>query len=150
MAQERNQKSGGGSRHARDVMTPNPATVSERDTIREAARIMASEDTGVVPVVDGRKVIGIVTDRDIVVRVVAEERDARTSQIGDVLTPNLVTAAPTDSVERAAALMREHARRRIPVVEGDRTVGIVSLGDLAVEREPGSALAQISAAPPNN
>src|SRR5712675_648413 len=86
MVQERNQKSGGGSRNARDVMTPNPTTVSEKDTIRDAARIMASEDTGVVPVVDGRKVIGIVTDRDIVVRFVAEGKDPADARINECMT----------------------------------------------------------------
>jgi CBS domain-containing protein len=134
----------------RDVMTRDPATVDASVPVAEAARVMHDRDVGDVIVLQGGRLRGIVTDRDIVVRVVAEERDARTARVGDVVTPNLVTLTPTDPMDRAVALMREHALRRLPVVEGDRPVGIVSLGDLAVEREPRSALAQISAAPPNH
>src|SRR5438270_6569738 len=89
MAQQRNQKSGGGSRHARDVMTPNPATVSQKDSIRDVARIMASEDTGVVPVVDGRRVVGLVTDRDIVVRCVAEGKDTANARVNECMTTSV-------------------------------------------------------------
>jgi CBS domain-containing protein len=134
----------------RDVMTRDPATVDASVPVAEAARVMHDRDVGDVIVLQGGRLRGIVTDRDIVVRVVAEERDARTARVGDVVTPDLVTLTPTDPMDRAVALMREHALRRLPVVEGDRPVGIVSLGDLAVEREPRSALAQISAAPPNH
>src|SRR5687768_18398984 len=75
MAQERNEKSGPGSRHVRDVMTANPDCVSETDSLRDVARIMKDSDTGVVPVVDGRKIIGLITDRDIVVRGLAEGKN---------------------------------------------------------------------------
>jgi CBS domain-containing protein len=150
MAQERNQKSGGGSRHARDVMTPDPATVSQKDSIREAARIMASEDTGVVPVVDGRKIIGIVTDRDIVVRCVADGADVRQAKVGDMCSSDLTTVRADAPIEEAARIMRDNALRRLPVVDNGRPVGIVSLGDLAVEADPSSALGGISAARPND
>jgi CBS domain-containing protein len=134
----------------RDLMTPDPVTVDASAPVSEAARVMRDRHVGDVIVLQGGRLRGIVTDRDIVVRVVAEERDARTSRAGDVVSTHLVTVAPNDPVDRAVALMRENALRRLPVVDGDRPVGIVSLGDLAVEREPRSALGQISAAPANN
>jgi CBS domain-containing protein len=134
----------------RDLMTPDPVTVDASAPVSEAARVMRDRHVGDVIVLQGGRLRGIVTDRDIVVRVVAEERDARTSRAGDVVSTHLVTVTPNDPVERAVALMRENALRRLPVVDGDRPVGIVSLGDLAVEREPRSALGQISAAPANN
>jgi CBS domain-containing protein len=134
----------------RDLMTPDPVTVDASAPVAEAARVMRDRHVGDVMVLQGGRLRGIVTDRDIVVRVVAEERDARTSRAGDVVSTHLVTVTPDDPVERAVALMRENALRRLPVVDGDRPVGIVSLGDLAVEREPRSALGQISAAPANN
>ena len=92
---------------------------------------------------------GILTDRDIVVRAVADGLDVTATHAGDVVSRELVLLSPEDTVERAISLMREHAVRRIPVVDGDRPVGIVSIGDLALERDQESALAEISAAPPN-
>ena len=95
------------------------------------------------------EVCGIVTDRDIVVRTVAETQDPTITTLADICSHRLLTVTPTDSVEEAVRLMRTHAIRRLPVVEGGQAVGIVSLGDLAVERDPGSALGKISGAPPN-
>ena len=89
------------------------------------------------------------TDRDIVVRLVAEARDPASTPLADLCSHPLVTVTPADSIEQAVQLMRSKAIRRLPVVEGGQAVGIVSLGDLAVERDPGSALGEISAAPPN-
>jgi len=99
--------------------------------------------------IEHNQVCGIVTDRDIVVRMVAEAQDPTRTPLTDLCSHSLVTVTPTDSVEQAVRLMRTHAIRRIPVVEGGQAVGIVSLGDLAVEREPHSALGEISAAPPD-
>jgi CBS domain-containing protein len=116
----------------RDVMTPNPRTVSPDDTIQQAARIMRDEDTGAVPVVENGRAVGILTDRDIVVRAVAE--GGQPSRIvRDIVTPGVVSATPDMSTRQANELMSEHQIRRLTVVERDRLVGIVSIGDLAVK-----------------
>jgi CBS domain-containing protein len=116
----------------RDVMTPNPRTVSPNDTIQAAARVMQTEDTGAVPVVDGGHVLAVVTDRDIVLRVVAEG-GSYSSRVGDIATKGVVCVTPDMSTREASELMSEHQIRRLPVVENDRLVGIVSIGDLAVK-----------------
>jgi len=116
----------------RDVMTPNPRTISLQDSIQNAARIMRDEDTGVVPVVDNGKAVGVITDRDIVVRAVAEDRQMN-RPVRDIVTTDLVAARPDMSTREASELMSEHQVRRLPVVEGDRLVGIVSIGDIAVK-----------------
>jgi CBS domain-containing protein len=116
----------------RDVMTPNPRTVSPNDTIQTAAQVMQAEDTGAVPVVDAGRVLAVVTDRDIVVRVVAEGGSTSTP-VREVATQNVIFATPDMSTREASDLMSEHQIRRLPVVEDDRLVGIVSIGDLAVK-----------------
>ena len=116
----------------RDVMTPNPRTVSPNDTVRAAAQVMQSEDTGAVPVVDDGHVLAVVTDRDIVVRVVAEG-GSFSSRVGDIATKSVICVTPEMSTSEASDLMSEHQIRRLPVVENDRLVGIVSIGDLAVK-----------------
>jgi len=116
----------------REVMTPNPRTVSPSDSIQNAACIMRDEDAGAVPVVDNGRAVGIVTDRDIVVRVVAEGGQL-SGPVRDIVTGTLVSATPDMSTREAAELMSEHQIRRLPVVENDRLVGIVSIGDLAVK-----------------
>jgi len=155
MAQERNQKSGGGSRNARDVMTPNPTTVSEKNSIRDAARIMASEDTGVVPVVDGRKVIGIVTDRDIVVRFVAEGKDTSTAKVNECMTKSVRSVKEDTPVTEVLSMMSSAQIRRVPVVNAsNELVGIVSIGDISTETNQdgkvGKAIEEISQSPANN
>ena len=116
----------------RDVMTPNPRTVSPNDTIQAAARVMQTEDTGAVPVVNDGRLLAVVTDRDIVVRVVAEGGSLSTP-VGDIASKGVVTATPEMSTSEASELMSEHQIRRLPVVENDLLVGIVSIGDLAVK-----------------
>ena len=134
----------------RDVMTTNPETLPESTTVREAAEAMRANDIGDVVVVDDNgKLSGILTDRDIVVRVVAEGRDPRATRIGDIASRDLTAVSPEDPVDRAVQLMRDKAIRRLPAVDKGKPVGIVSIGDLALDRDPGSALADISAAPPN-
>jgi CBS domain-containing protein len=115
----------------RDVMTPNPRTVTPGDSIQSTARIMRDEDTGAVPVVDNGRPVGIVTDRDIVVRAVADGQ--LTQPVGDIVTGSVVCATPDMSTREASQLMSEHQIRRLPVVENNRLVGIVSIGDLAVK-----------------
>jgi CBS domain-containing protein len=116
----------------RDVMTPNPRTVSPDDTIQQAARIMQAEDTGAVPVVNDGRVLAVITDRDIVVRVVAEG-GSLSSPVGSIASQDVICATPDMSTREASDLMSEHQIRRLPVVENDRLVGIVSIGDLAVK-----------------
>ena len=131
----------------RDVMTPNPRTVSPQDSIQNAARIMRDEDTGVVPVVDNGKPVGVITDRDIVVRAVAEGGQLN-RPVRDIVTSELVAATPDMSVSEATELMSAHQVRRLPVVENNRLVGIVSIGDIAVKEgkdsRVGDALQHIS------
>ncbi|MGH9183219.1 MAG: CBS domain-containing protein [Acidimicrobiales bacterium] len=134
----------------REIMTPGPRALRFDASVLDAARTM--RDIGVGPVVvlkaDG-SVCGIVTDRDVTVRAVAEGRDPATTGLDEICSHDLTTIAPDDDADEAVRMMRERAIRRLPVVEGGRPVGIVSLGDLAVERDPRSALADISGEPAN-
>lgn len=131
-----------------DVMTPAPTTVDSTDTLEAAARLMAQEDIGVLVVRSGPTATGVVTDRDIVVRGLAAGLGAQAT-VEQVASDKVATVGITDPVETAVAVMREAAVRRAPVLDGDMLVGIVSIGDLAVERDPSSALADISRAEPN-
>jgi CBS domain-containing protein len=132
-------------------MTSNPLTIESDSTIFEAAEAMAGADIGPVPVISASgKLKGILTDRDIVVRVIAQKKDATKCRVGDVCSEQVVALPPDATVQQAVDTMRERALRRIPVVENERVVGIVSLGDLAQIQDPKSALADISAAPPND
>lgn len=130
-------------------MTPGPISVTIDSTLLDAARMMRDEAIGDVLVVDDEGVRGMVTDRDIVVRGLAEGRDPSSTPVIEVCSEELVTVQEDESVQRAVELMREHALRRLPVCRGDEVVGVVSLGDLAIERDPTSALGDISAAPSN-
>lgn len=132
-----------------DVMTSHPVTLPGTASVQEAARTMREQAIGDVIVLENQQVCGIVTDRDIVVRTVAEARDPTATTLADICSHALTTVSPEDSLEQAVHLMRAKAIRRLPVVEDGRVVGMVSLGDLAVAREPDSALGEISAAPPN-
>ena len=134
----------------RDVMTPEPVTVATNTTLEQAARHMRDAGIGNVIVLEGEKITGILTDRDIVVRAVAEGWDPTQTPVGEVASRDLTTIAPDETVDAAVALMRERSIRRLPVVQSGRPVGIVSLGDLALERDPDSCLGEISAAPPND
>jgi CBS domain-containing protein len=135
-----------------DVMTPDPVTLPATATLTEAAACMADQEIGDVVVMDpdSSSICGVVTDRDIVVRALAKQLDPGSTKLGDICTRDLVTLTPEDSTEDAVSLMRTHAIRRIPVISNGTAVGIVSLGDLAQERDPQSALADISGAPPTD
>lgn len=133
-----------------DIMTLDLRTVELGDTIADAAQTMREGNIGNVIVTDGGRVAGIVTDRDIVIRAIAEGREARSTTVGDVCTSDARTLAPGDSVDAAAQAMAENGIRRLPVVDHGKLVGIVSLGDLAQDRDAGPPLAEISAASPNN
>jgi CBS domain-containing protein len=131
------------------IMTRNPRTVDASATLRDAARVMNESDIGDVVVMDGGQVTGIITDRDIAVRAVAEGRDPDNTPVSDVATTGVETIEPEASVDDALSRMREKDIRRLPVARNGEPIGIVSLGDLAVEREPDSTLADISAASPD-
>ena len=134
----------------REIMTLEPVTLEDSATVFDAAQAMRDSNIGDVIVVTGGSVRGVLTDRDIVVRVVAEGRDPHDVKLGEVFSAGVVMVNPDDSVDSIVTLMREKAIRRVPVVEGSRPVGIVSIGDLASEKDNGSALADISSAPPNH
>ncbi len=132
-----------------DVMTAHPVICSATSPLTEAAQMMRDHDIGDVLVERDGKLCGLVTDRDIVVRAVADQKDPAATELGDICSKQLVTLAPTDSVKDAVQLMRDKAIRRVPVIDHGKPVGIVSIGDLAIERDGDSALADISAASPN-
>ncbi|MFF8103000.1 CBS domain-containing protein [Streptomyces sp. NPDC016640] len=137
------------TQHVRDIMTSAPVTVEAQTSVAQVARVMRDRDLGSVLVTDGDRLRGLVTDRDLVVRAVAEGGDPEETTVAGACSEDLVTVGPDDDLDRAVQLMREHAVRRVPVVEGGRPVGIVSLGDTAMERDPDSALGDISVARPN-
>jgi CBS domain-containing protein len=131
------------------VMTKQPMVLESDSPVMDAARVMRDSDIGDVIVIEGGSVCGIVTDRDIVVRGIASGKDPATTRLGEICSKDVTTVSSDAPVEEAVRLMRDRAIRRLPVVDGDRPVGVVSLGDLAVERDPSSVLADISEAPPN-
>jgi CBS domain-containing protein len=142
------------TRTVREVMSTDIETCPKDASTVDAARIMRDRDIGAVLVTDGEQLVGIATDRDITVRVVADGMDPSSTPIEAATTLSLVTISPDTSIEEAAETMRREAVRRLPVVDGGRPVGIVSLGDLARDDEAaddaGIALSDISEAPPDN
>ena len=134
----------------RDIMTPEPQSLTPNATAMDAAEMMRANGIGDVVVVQDDRLYGIVTDRDIVVRVLAERSDPSAVRLADICSRDLTTIAPDASVGQAVQLIREKSVRRLPVVEDDgQVVGIVSIGDIAVARDRKSALGDISAATPN-
>lgn len=133
----------------KDVMTSDPVTVDRKDSVADAARLMKEHDVGAIVVEDKGKVCGIVTDRDITVRAVAAGRESTQTKVGDICSGDLGTVSPGESLDRAIEEMRSRSVRRVPVTDDGSVVGVLSIGDLAMERDQRSALADISAAPPN-
>ena len=131
------------------IMSHNTETVTPDTAVSEAARRMRDAGVGDVAVVEQERLVGIVTDRDIAIRVVAEGKDASTPVREACSDGELATVAPTSSLEDAARLMRERSVRRLPVVDAGRVVGMVSIGDLAMELDERSALADISSTESN-
>lgn len=131
-----------------DVMTPAPTAVDVSDSLQVAAQAMLAEDVGALVVQSESKIVGIVTDRDLVIRGLAEGLGVDAT-VGQVASEQLVTVGPGDPAQTAVEVMRDAAVRRVPVMDGDVAVGIVAIGDLAVTRDPASALADISEAEPN-
>ena len=132
----------------RDIMTTSVESVGPATDLMVVARRMKELDVGAVPVVEDDQLIGIITDRDIVIRAVAEGRDLLLEQVRDHLTPNPMTISPDADVQEASELMAREQIRRLPVVENGRLVGFLAIGDLAVELNKdqvvGDALQKIS------
>jgi CBS domain-containing protein len=134
-----------------DIMTKQVHTVRTDASVLEVARIMRDRRIGDVLVTDDDgSLCGIITDRDIVVRAIAAGMPLDQTKVSEICTEDLVQVDATASIDEIIAIMREHAIRRVPVVHGDKPIGIVSIGDLAKARDPNSALADISSAAPNN
>ena len=140
-----------GGTKVREVMTDNPRCVTPETPVSEAARLMKSEDVGSLPILDGERLTGIVTDRDIVLQAVAEEKDPRGMPVREVASRDLVTVGQDEDLSEALKRMASHQIRRIPVVdEDDRLVGIVTQADVAREakdKDSGQMLADISQTP---
>ena len=118
----------------KDIMTRETTVIRPDATIAEAAAIMKKQDIGSLPVCDGRRVLGVVTDRDLTIRATADGRDPNTTRVRDVMTAEVVTGVEDDDVKDAATMMQQHQIRRLLVLDRDKQlVGIVSLGDLATE-----------------
>jgi CBS domain-containing protein len=123
-----------GNHKIREIMTSSPRTIEPSTPIVEAARLMRDEDVGPMPIVEGERVVGMLTDRDIVIRAVAEGKDTKSLTAGEIASKQLVTIDPEQDLDEAARLMAQHQLRRIPVCEEDgRLVGIVAQADLALE-----------------
>ncbi|MGW2937013.1 CBS domain-containing protein [Streptomyces sp. NPDC001156] len=137
------------TQHVRDIMTTAPVTVEPQASVANVARLMRDQNIGAVLVTEKDHLRGLVSDRDLVVRALAQGADPEQTTVANACSDDLVTIGPDDDLDRAVGMMREHSVRRIPVVEGDQVVGIVSLGDMAIERDPRSVLGDISAARPN-
>lgn len=119
----------------REIMTIEVATASPDSTLEEVASMMKEEDAGAIPVLDNDQLVGIITDRDIVLRCIAEGKDPTETNVEDILTDNLFTIEPDADLDEAARLMSERQIRRLPVVEDGELLGVISLGDIAV-KEP--------------
>lgn len=133
-----------------DIMTTDLVSLSAEHSVRDAARRMREANVGAIVVHKHGNLFGIVTDRDIVVRCLARGGDCDETPLSEICSPEVTTLGPDDEVDRAVTLMRDGAIRRIPVVKNGKAVGILSLGDLALHRDPFSALGAISKALPNN
>lgn len=147
----RSKQTSGKGQTAEQVMTRDPVELLETETVVEAARVMRDKDIGDVIVLDdtGGRVKGIVTDRDVVIRAVANGRDLAHTTLSAICSEDIVCVGPGEPLDKVVELMRQKAIRRMPVVDGDHAIGIISIGDLAEQLDPRSALADISQAPPN-
>lgn len=134
-------------RTLREIMTDNTITTTKESSLFEVAEMMKKHDVGIIPVVEGKKLVGVITDRDMVIRGMAEKR-TESASVYEVMSTDVVSASPDMTVDEAAQLMAKEQIRRLPIVENGELVGIVAIGDLAVrkdsEEEAGEALSQIS------
>jgi CBS domain-containing protein len=137
------------AQHVRDIMTSRLVTVEPQTPVTAVAQKLRDEDIGIVLVTEGDELRGVVSDRDLVIRALAEGGDPQQRTVASACSEDLFTVTPDEDLDHAVQLMREHSVRRLPVVDHGHPVGILSLGDLAIERDPRSALGDISAAEPN-
>ena len=132
----------------RELMTSNPRTIEADKPVADAAKLMRDEDVGLAPIVEGDRLVGTLTDRDIAIRVVAEGKDPASTPVREVASTDVVTVDPEQDLDEALNLMAQHQVRRIPVVEQDgRLVGVVAQADVARkadERQTGELVEQIS------
>jgi CBS domain-containing protein len=139
---------------AREIMTPGATFLDPSHTVADAATQMAADDIGALPVCDGGRLVGMLTDRDLVLRVISEGRDPSSTTVGDVVErTEVVTIGADDPVEDAIRTMKDHAVRRLPVVDGTELVGIVSQADIAralPDAKVGDLVGAISEAPSNS
>ena len=134
----------------REIMSPAPACMAPADTVSAAAKVMRERGVGTVLVLTDGQLSGLLTDRDIMVRVLAENRDPQTTHIGEICSTDVAVLGPDDNVDQAARLVRERAVRRIPVLRDGIPVGVVSIGDLALDKAGSSALSGVQAACPDS
>ncbi|MFI6360245.1 CBS domain-containing protein [Streptomyces sp. NPDC050743] len=137
------------AQHVRDIMTSQMVTVEPQTSVTTVAQKMRDENIGAVLVTEGDELRGLVSDRDLVIRALAEGGDPEQKTVASACSDDLVIVTPDEDLDHAVELMREHSIRRLPVVEEGHPVGIISLGDMAIERDAESALGDISAAKPN-
>jgi CBS domain-containing protein len=135
------------AKSVRDAMTEDPRSIGATATVVEAARLMREEHIGSLPITDGEQLVGMITDRDITTRVVAESADPKVTSVGDVYSRDLVSVEPDNDLQEALQLMARHQVRRLPVVERGRLVGIVAQADIALrenEKQTGELVEAIS------
>jgi CBS domain-containing protein len=137
-------------RKVRDIMSAAPVCLAAGESVSAAAAAMKRHGTGTVLVLTDGRLSGLVADRDITARVLAENRDPRTTRVGDICSGEPVVLDPDDDLARAARLVRDRAVRRIPVLRDGTPVGVVSVGDLALEQDAMPVLSGVSSAPPNS
>jgi CBS domain-containing protein len=135
------------AKSVRDAMTGDPRSIGATASVVEAARLMREAHIGSLPITDGDKLVGMITDRDITTRVVAEAADPNATSVGDVYSQDLISVEPDNDLKEAVQLMARHQLRRLPVVENDRLVGIVAQADIALaddQKETGELVEAIS------
>lgn len=137
------------TRKVREIMSAAPACMAASESVSAAAKAMKERGIGTVLVLSGGRLAGLVTDRDIAIRVLAENRDPLTTRLDDICSSELAVLSPDDDVETATRIVRDRAVRRLPVMADGTPVGVMSIGDLALDKDEGSALSQISAFGPN-
>jgi CBS domain-containing protein len=137
------------TRKVREIMSAAPVCMAASESVSAAAKAMKERGIGTVLVLSGGRLAGLVTDRDIAIRVLAENRDPLTTRLDDICSGELAVLSPDDAVETATRIVRDRAVRRLPVMADGTPVGVVSIGDLALDKDERSALSQISASGPN-
>jgi CBS domain-containing protein len=137
------------TRKVQEIMSAAPVCMAASESVSAAAKAMKDRGIGTMLVLSGRRLAGLVTDRDIAIRVLAENRDPLTTRLGDICSSELAVLSPDDDVETAIRIVRDRAVRRLPVIADGTPVGVVSIGDLALDRDERSVLSEISAARSN-